>query len=61
MLKFLKEKAGYVSIETIVVAGLMLALGVYALSELFVQGREASTAAADKLGEAIDMLGELAV
>ncbi|BBW98950.1 hypothetical protein [Geobacillus subterraneus] len=31
----LKGKAGYVSIEAVVVAGLMLALGAYAISQLY--------------------------
>ena len=59
MLKFLKEKAGYVSIETIVVAGLMLALGFYAISNLFDTGKEAADSAIAKLGETADLIGSL--
>jgi hypothetical protein len=38
MLKNLKEKAGYVSIETVIVAGLMITLGVFAITQLFDAG-----------------------
>ena len=49
MLKFLKKKAGYISIETIVVAGLMLAIGVYALASLFDRGVYVAEMSADNL------------
>ncbi|TCJ98256.1 UNVERIFIED_ORG: hypothetical protein BDK47_11842 [Anoxybacillus amylolyticus] len=38
MIRKLKEKAGYVSVETVVVAGLMLALGAYAISQFYEVG-----------------------
>lgn len=41
MIQRTKEKAGYVSIETVVVAGLMLALGAYAISQLYEVGLRA--------------------
>ncbi|MDF2879444.1 MAG: hypothetical protein K0R54_1, partial [Clostridiaceae bacterium] len=34
MLKRLQEKAGYISIETVIVAGLMICLGVFAVNQL---------------------------
>jgi len=33
-----KEKAGYISIETIIVAGLFLALGVWAFNKFYASG-----------------------
>lgn len=39
MLNKLQEKAGFISIETIIVAGLMVALGAYALSEFYTIGQ----------------------
>lgn len=35
MLKKIQEKSGFISIETIIVAGLMIALGAYAISEFY--------------------------
>ena len=35
MFKTLREKAGYISIETVVVAGLMLCLGAFIIGSLF--------------------------
>jgi len=40
MLRKLQEKAGFVSIETIIVAGLMIALGAYAISRFYTAGQE---------------------
>lgn len=33
--KFTKNKRGYVSIETVIVAGLVIALGAFALTEFY--------------------------
>lgn len=35
MLRKFQKKAGFVSIETLIVAGLMIALGAYAISEFY--------------------------
>jgi hypothetical protein len=35
MLKKMQEKAGFISIETVIVAGLMVALGAYSIQEFF--------------------------
>lgn len=35
MLKKLKEKQGYISLETVIIAGLMIGFGAYAMTEFF--------------------------
>ncbi|ADO59466.1 hypothetical protein [Paenibacillus polymyxa] len=35
VLKKLKNRAGYVSVETVIVAGLIIALGAYAISQFY--------------------------
>lgn len=35
MLKKLKEKQGYISLETVIIAGLMIGFGAYAMTALF--------------------------
>ena len=39
MLKQLQEKAGFISIEVIIVAGLMIALGAFAIQKFYVMGQ----------------------
>lgn len=38
--KWFKNKNGYVSIETVIVAGLVIALGAYALTEFYATAHE---------------------
>lgn len=40
MLRQLQESAGFISIETIIVVGLMIALGVFAIQKFFDIGQE---------------------
>lgn len=55
MLKFL-QKSGYISIETIIVAGLMLALGTFAIDQLFFAGTEAVYQSVDQIRITSEMI-----
>ena len=49
MFKKLQEKAGFISLETIVVAGVVMALAVYALTQYKTAGTDAIDAGIDKI------------
>lgn len=49
MLKNLKEKAGYISLETIIVAGLVLALGVFGMIQFYDAGSVTTEHAIDQV------------
>ena len=53
MLKKLQEKAGFVSLETLIVTGVVIALGVYALTQYNDTAKIAIDNAMDKLAEVI--------
>ncbi|MDF2879445.1 MAG: hypothetical protein K0R54_4 [Clostridiaceae bacterium] len=53
MLKRLQEKAGYISIETVIVAGLMICLGVFAINQLYDAGSLVTTDAMDRINEVL--------
>ena len=53
MFKKLQEKAGFISLETIVVAGVVLALAVYALTEYNTAGKGAIDAGIDKINRVL--------
>ena len=53
MLKRLQEKAGFVSLETIVVTGVVIALGLYALVQYNEVGKLAIDAGIDKVTEVL--------
>ena len=55
MLKKLQSKAGFVSLETIIVTGVVIALGVYALTQYNDTAKLAVDAAVDKMIEAISI------
>ena len=59
MFKTIREKAGYISIETVVVAGLMLCLGAFIIGSLFAKGQEVNTAAMDNIDQAIAVAASL--
>ena len=51
MLKTLQEKAGFISIETVIVAGLMIGLGVFAITEFYAVGQSVTNDALDRVNE----------
>ena len=53
MFKKLKEKAGFVSLETIVVTGVVIALGLYGLTQYNGVGKLAIDAGIDKIAEVL--------
>ena len=55
MLKKLQNKAGFVSLETIIVTGVVIALGVYALTQYNDTAKLAVDAAAEKMKVAISL------
>lgn len=56
VLKKLHKKAGYISLETVIVAGLFIGLGVYAISLFYDNGREITFASVDRVMESMDIL-----
>lgn len=55
MLKALKNKAGFISIETVIVAGLVIALGAYALTEFYATAQGTTEISMDNVNKAIDV------
>lgn len=53
MLKKLQEKAGFVSLETIIVTGVVIALGLYGLTQYQGVGKLAIDASVDKVTEVL--------
>lgn len=51
MLRKLQEKAGFISIETIIVAGLMIALGAFAIQKFYTIGEEQTNNALANVNE----------
>ena len=56
MFKKLQEKAGFISLETIVVAGVVMALAVYALTQYNTAGTDAIDAGIDKINSVLVQL-----
>ena len=55
MLKKLQEKAGFISIETIIVAGLMIALGAFAITQFYAVGQHTTDKAIDNVNKVLDI------
>jgi hypothetical protein len=55
VLKVLKEKAGYVSVETVIVAGLVIALGAYAMTQFYMVGQATTEGAVDNINKVFDV------
>jgi type II secretory pathway pseudopilin PulG len=55
MLKKLQEKAGFISIETIIVAGLMIALGAFAIQKFYLIGQEQTDNALAHVNEVMNV------
>ena len=53
MFKKLQEKAGFVSLETIIVTGVVIALGLYGLTQYQGAGKVAIDASVDKVSEVL--------
>ena len=56
MLKALKNKAGYISIETVIVAGLVIALGAYALTEFYTTAQGTTEISMENVNKAMDVM-----
>ena len=59
MLKKLQEKAGFVSLETLVVTGVVLAVAVYALTQYNDAARLATDAAEGRMTAALELINEI--
>ena len=55
MFKKLQEKAGFVSLETIIVTGVVIALGLYGLTQYQGAGKVAIDASVDKVSEVLSL------
>ena len=55
MLKTLQNKAGFISIETIIVAGLMIGLGAYAISQFYAVGQVTTDEAITNVNKVLDV------
>ena len=53
MLRKLQEKAGFVSLETIIVTGVVIALGLYGLTQYQGAGKIAIDSSVDKMTEVL--------
>ncbi|WPS85411.1 hypothetical protein SMD22_01925 (plasmid) [Brevibacillus halotolerans] len=51
----LKSKAGFISIETVIVAGLMIALGAYSITQLYTAGQTTTDTAIDNVNKVLDV------
>jgi hypothetical protein len=51
----LKGEAGYVSVETVIVAGLVIALGAYALTQFYMVGQATTEGAVDNINKVFDV------
>lgn len=57
-MKKLQEKAGFISIETLIVAGLMVSLGAYAIQEFFNVGQMHTDHAINSVNRVMDVSTE---
>ena len=55
MLKTLKDKSGFISVETVIVAGLMIGLGVFAIVEFYGVADSAVQDAVLRVDQALDV------
>ena len=55
MLKTLKDKSGFISVETVIVAGLMIGLGVFAIIEFYDIGQQAVGDAVFRVDQVLDV------
>ncbi|MEK3956006.1 MULTISPECIES: hypothetical protein [unclassified Psychrobacillus] len=53
IIQSLKAKAGFISVETVIVAALLIGLGVFAISQFVTVGTDASNAAVDAVTDAL--------
>lgn len=55
MLRKLQEKAGFISIETIIVAGLMISLGAFAITNFYGVGQQTIDAGVANVEKVLDI------
>lgn len=51
----LRDRAGFISIETVIVAGLMIGLGAFAVTQLYVTGQTTTEDAIDRVNQVLDI------
>ena len=56
MLKKLQAKTGFISIETVIVAGLMIGLGVFAITQFYTVGETSVNGAVDRINAVMDVV-----
>lgn len=55
MFRVLKNKAGFISIETVIVAGLIIGLGAFAVTQLYMTGQTTTEDAIDRVNQVLDI------
>lgn len=61
MFKKIKDNAGYVSIETVVIAGLMLALGTFIITQIFEKAQAINDAAMTNMDSIFDVVDGITI
>ncbi|MFF2531493.1 hypothetical protein ACFVS2_21535 [Brevibacillus sp. NPDC058079] len=51
----LKDDTGFISIETIIVAGLMIALGAYGITQFYMGGQNLTEVSIDNVNKVLDI------
>jgi hypothetical protein len=51
----LKNEAGYVSVETVIVAGLIIALGAYAITQFYMTSQATTEFSVDNVNKVLDV------
>lgn len=51
----LKDRAGFLSIETVIVAGLMIGMGAFVISQLYLTGHTTTADAVDRINQVMDI------
>jgi hypothetical protein len=55
MIKSLRNRAGYVSVETVIVAGLIIALGAYAITQFYMTSQATTEFSVDNVNKVLDV------
>jgi hypothetical protein len=55
MIKSLRNRAGYVSVETVIVAGLIIALGAYAITQFYMTSQSTTEFSVDNVNKVLDV------
>jgi hypothetical protein len=55
MFNIFKSRAGYVSVETVIVAGLIIALGAYAITQFYMTSQSTTEFSVDNVNKVFDI------